>query len=229
LRTNVFDEPAYRNRRCVFRDRVHAGELLATKLKDHILGEDVQLLAIPAGGVPVGCTIAKRLNASFDVIVVRKVQIPWNTEAGFGAVSWDGSVVLNEALIPRLGLTDEAIHRTVSQAREVIRERALKFRGDRSPPNLENKVVIIVDDGLASGYTMLSAVKSVYGRSPKRTIVAVPTASTSAVDLVAPNVDAMICLNIRSGPVFAVADAYQKWHDLSDEEVLRFLRTIRDE
>jgi len=228
LRTNVFDEPAYRNRGCVFRDRVHAGELLATKLRNHVLGEDVQLLAIPAGGVPVGCTVARRLSAPFDVIVVRKVQIPWNTEAGFGAVSWDGSVVLNEALILRLGLTDEVIHRAISQAREVIRERALKFRGDESPPNLENKVVVIVDDGLASGYTMLSAVKSVYGRGPKRTIVAVPTASTSAVDLVAPNVDALICLNIRAGPVFAVADAYQQWHDLSDEEVLKFLRTMRD-
>lgn len=221
--------PAYRNRRYVFRDRVHAGELLATKLKDHILGDNVQLLAIPAGGVPVGYTIAKRLGIPFNVIVVRKVQIPWNTEAGFGAVSWDGTVVLNEALIPRLGLTDEAIQLSVSQTREAIRERVLKFRGDESPPTLENKVAIIVDDGLASGYTMLSAVKSAHGRNPKRTIVAVPTASTSAVDLVAPSVDALICLNIRGGSIFAVADAYQEWHDLSDEEVLQFLRASRHE
>jgi predicted phosphoribosyltransferase len=171
--------------------------------------------------------VARRLSAPFDVIVVGKVQIPWNTEAGFGAVSCDGSVVLNETLILRLGLADEVIHWDISQAREVIRERALKFRGDESTPNLENKVVVIVDDGLASGYTMLSAVKSVYGRGAKRTIVAVTTASTSAVDLVAPNVDALICLNIRGGPVFAVADAYQQWHDLSDEELLKFLNYAR--
>jgi len=224
MASKVVDEPAYRDRRFVFKDRLHAGELLATKLRGYVDKGNLQLLAIPAGGVPVGYVVAKGLGVPLDVMVVRKVQIPWNPEAGFGAVAWDGTVILNEPLVRQLGLTTELVQWCISKTQEVVEERLKKFRGEKSPPDLRNKKAILVDDGLASGFTMLAAVKSVRNQGPEKVIVAVPTASTSAVQLVAPSVDKLICLNIRGGPFFAVADAYQKWHDLSDEEVIEFLR-----
>jgi len=224
MASNVIDEPAYRDRRFVFKDRLHAGELLAIKLKGYVDKGNVQLLAIPAGGVPVGYMVARGLGVPLDVIIVRKVQIPWNPEAGFGAVAWDGTVILNEPLVGQLGLTTELVQWCVSKTQEGVGERLEKFRGEKPPPDLRDKTVILVDDGLASGFTMLVAVKSVRNRGPEKVIVAVPTASTSAVQLVAPSVDKLICLNIRGGPFFAVADAYKKWYDLSDEEVVEILR-----
>ena len=204
----VIDEPAYRSRKLVFKDRLHAGELLASKLQDHISRENAQLLAIPAGGVPVGYAVATRLSVPLDVVIVRKIQIPWNPEAGFGAIAWDGTVVLNEALVAQLGLSTELIRWCISQTQETIRRRLEKFRDDKPLPELKNKTVALIDDGLASGFTMLTAVKSVKKRKPEKLIVAVPTASQSATEFVAPNVDKLICLNVRRGPLFAVADAY---------------------
>ncbi len=224
MSSNVIDEPTFRDKQFVFKDRVHAGQLLATKLKNHVDRVNVQLLAIPAGGIPVGHTIAKNLDLPLDVIIVRKIQIPWNTEAGFGAVSYNGTVLLNESLVAQLGLTSEIVQWCISQTQQIIRERLEKFRGNKPFPDLKKKIVILVDDGLASGSTMLVAVKSVQKQTPEKIVVAVPTASTGAIELVAPSVNKLICLNIRSGPIFAVADAYQKWYDLSDEEVIEILR-----
>lgn len=222
----VIDEPAYRDRKLVFKDRLHAGELLASKLQGHIRRENVQLLAIPAGGVPVGFAVATRLRAPLDVVIVRKIQIPWTPEAGFGAIAWDGTVVLNEVLVTELGLSTELVRWCISRTQETIHRRLEKFRGNKPLPELKNKTVALIDDGLASGFTMLTAVKSVKKRKPKKLIVAVPTASQSAIQLVASNIDKLICLNVRGGPIFAVADAYQKWYDLSDEEVMEFLGKI---
>jgi len=224
MASNVIDEPAYRDRRFMFKDRLHAGELLAIKLKGYVDKENAQLLAIPAGGVPVGYMVARGLGVPLDVIVVRKVQIPWNPEAGFGAVVWDGTVILNEPLVGQLGLSTDLVQWCISKTQEGVGERFEKFRGGKPPPDLRDKNVILVDDGLASGFTMLAAVKSVRNQGPEKVIVAVPTASASAVQLVAPSVDKLVCLNIRGGPFFAVADAYQKWYDLSDEEVVEFLK-----
>jgi len=224
MNPNVIDEPAYRNRKFVFKDRLHAGELLADKLQSHIDKRNVQLLTIPAGGVPIGCVIAKKLNVPFDVILVRKIQIPWNPEAGFGAVAWDGTVLLNEMMVAQLGLTTQLIRWCVSQTQETVQKRLEKFRGNKPFLDLRNKTVTLIDDGLASGFTMLAAVKSVRKQDPENVVVAVPTASKSAVELVAPHVDKLICLNVRGGPIFAVADAYQEWCDLSDEEVIELLR-----
>ncbi len=224
MTTRIIEDSAYRERVFVFRDRVEAGRLLAEKLQEYAGKGNVILLAVPAGGVPVGHAIAKKLDVPMDVVVVRKVQIPWNTEAGFGAVTWDGELVLNEPLVERLGLTREEIEQSISKARTVIRERLRKFRGDKPMPHLRDKVVILVDDGLASGFTMLATARSARKKTPEKIIVAVPTASLGAVELLAPEVDEIVCLNIRSGPSFAVADAYENWYDLTDEEVIRILK-----
>lgn len=221
---HVIDVPEYRDRRFIFRDRLHAGELLAERLCSLDL-KNVQLLAIPSGGVPVGYAVAKRLHVPLDITIVRKIQIPWNTEAGFGALAWDGTLILNEPLISRLGLPAHVIEQGISRTEAVIRERMKKFRGDRPMPNLQGRQVVLVDDGLASGFTMLAAARSVKKGSPSKVVVAVPTGSEGAVELVEPNVDALLCLNIRGGPIFAVADAYQDWYDLSDEETISFLKS----
>ena len=222
--SNVLEDSAYRDREFVFKDRLDAGEVLAEKLDMLLADTDAQLLAVPAGGVPVGYAVAQKLRVPLDVAVVRKIQIPWNTEAGFGAVTWDGKVLLNESLVAQLGLSTEAVEQCVSRTQEIVRQRLRTFRGAKPLPDLNGRAVVLVDDGLASGFTMLAAARSVRSQHPKRIIIAVPTASASATELLAPSVDELVCLNIRGGPVFAVADAYQNWRDLSDDEVLEFLR-----
>jgi len=223
MAARVNDEPALRERVLVFRDRFQAGRLLVKKLQEYSGKDNVIVLAIPAGGVPVGHSVAKKLSVPMDVVVVRKIQIPWNTEAGFGAVTWDGETVLNETLVKQLGLTRKEIEESISKTKKNIQERLKKFRGDKPMPDFKDKVVILVDDGLASGFTMLATARSARKRRPNKIVVAVPTASLSAVKLLVPEVDEIVCLNIRSGSSFAVADAYENWYDLTDEEVIRIL------
>jgi len=222
LMSKVIDNPAFRNRTYVFKNRMHAGELLAEELQRHVGRGDI-VLALPAGGVPVGHAVAKRLGIPLDVLVVRKIQIPWNPEAGFGAVAWDDSVALNQVLVTELGLTLRQVEECVSRTRQVVLERVQKFRGIRPLPSLRSRVVLIVDDGLASGYTMAVVVDSIRKQEPQEVIVAVPTGSMEAVQLISSKADLLLCLNIRAGPVFAVADAYEEWYDLSDEEVIHHL------
>ena len=224
MAAKIIEDPTYRERVFVFRDRLQAGEFLAEKLREYAGKRNVILLALPAGGVPVGYVVAKELGIPMDVMVVRKVQIPWNTEAGFGAVTWDGETILNEPLAGQLGLTREEIEESISKTRMIIQERLRKFRKDKLMPDLKDKVIILVDDGLASGFTMLAAARSARMKQPEKIIVAVPTASMGAIKLLAPEVDEIVCLNIRSGAVFAVADAYKNWYDLTDEEVTKILK-----
>jgi len=220
--TKIIEMKELRNKNYVFRDRVHAGELLASKLKPYV-GKDSIVLAIPSGGVPIGSTIAKELGLQMDLIIVRKLPIPYNTEAGFGSMSWNGEVKLNEILVEQLELSDPEIDSIIRDVKSELDKRMEIFRGNRPFPELKGKTAIIVDDGLASGYTLLAAISSVKKLSPARIIVAVPTASKNAVDLLAPYVDEIFCLNIRETKIFAVADAYQEWHDLTQQEVLKLL------
>ena len=215
----VVDEPSLRGRLRVFRDRVHAGSMLGEGLMKYSDGRTV-VLAIPSGGVPVGRVVADKLTADFDLIVVRKVQVPWDPEAGFGAVAWDGGVQLNESLVSALGLNPSQVETCVEKTREEVLRRMRRFRGDKPMPVLKGRVVILVDDGLASGYTMLVAAGSVKKYAPAKVVVAAPTASQSALDMVARYVDEVVCLNVRGGTFYAVADAYVEWHDLSDGEVM---------
>jgi predicted phosphoribosyltransferase len=224
-KAKVIDEPCLRLKNYVFKDRVDAGRLLAKKLKALIEDNSI-ILAIPAGGAPVGVVLANELRLPLDLVVVRKIPIPGNPEAGFGAITPDGSIVLNEQLVKALGLTEKEIKAYALKRLKEIEERLKKFRGEKPFPNLNDKNVLIVDDGLASGYTMLAAIKWVKSKNPKKIIVAIPTASLQALNTVSPYVDLIVCLNVRSGNFFAVADAYKTWHDLSDQEVIEFLKRI---
>ncbi len=220
----IVDEPGLRNRVHIFDDRFHAGELLAEKLRGYEGREDAYILAIPAGGVQLAYIVAERLGLPLDVVVTRKLHIPWNREAGFGAVSWDGFVLLNEPLVSALGLTERDVDRCVEEEKEAIRRRLEKFRGDRPFPDLRGRTAIVVDDGLASGFSMLVTLRALEQRGVGEKVVAVPTAPESAISLIRPHADSIVCLNIRTGPIFAVADAYRVWYDLGDEDVLNILR-----
>jgi predicted phosphoribosyltransferase len=222
LTAKIVEYPELRDRTGVYRDRAEAGGYLAGELKEYARDPEVIALAVPAGGVPVGCEIARSLKVPFDVIITRKVQIPWSPEAGFDAVAWDGRCILNNELAEQLQLTNREQEKAVLEAKRNVEERLRKFRGDKPPPNLAGKTVILVDDGLASGYTMLASAKSVQ-KEAKRVIVAVPTASFGAVELLQSEVDLIVCPNIRTDELFAVAEAYENWYDLTDKEVLELL------
>ncbi len=219
----ILDNPQLRERRFVFTDRQDAGKQLGMFIRSHLEYPDPVVAAIPAGGIPVGKGVALALGASLELAVVRKIQIPGNTEAGFGAVTWDGKVMINERLRAALGLSQAEVDSAVALTRKNVLERIARFTGGRPFPDLAGKTIILVDDGLASGFTMLAAVASVRTSGPAHIIVAVPTSSASSAERVAAEVDRLICLNIRSSLRFAVAEAYKHWYDLDDREVMKEL------
>jgi putative phosphoribosyl transferase len=219
----IHEEPALRDRAPVFRDRREAGERLGRYLSGLPGLENPLACPIPAGGIPVGVAVAGALGCSLRPLIVRKVQVPWNPEAGFGAVTWDGRVFLNEALLRRLGLGQDEVGEAVAKARASVRERVNRFTAGMSYPDPAGHTCIIVDDGLASGYTMTAAVEALMPLGPRSIVIAVPTGSLSAMERVADLADELVCLNVRTGSSFAVADAYEEWYDLSEDEALRLL------
>ena len=223
--STLTEDRSLRNRTHVFEDRKDAGIRLAGYLSGY-RGTDGMVLAIPSGGVPVAAEIAEALGLPLDLVIVRKVQIPYNPEAGFGAVGPQGEVSLNEDLVSRLGLTRKEIEQQIQKTREIINVRNERFREGLPFPDLRDRVVILVDDGLASGFTMLSAVRFIRDHGPEKIIVAVPTAPERTIDLILPHVDELVCLNIRSGLMFAVAEAYENWYDLDDDEVISILKGL---
>lgn len=219
----VHDAPEYRQRVCVFEDRRHAGAELAKMLQDHKSGRGL-VLAIPAGGVPVGVSLAGWLGLPVDALCISKITIPGNTEVGCGAVAFDGSIELNIPLIRRLGLGGEALHERIEKTRAKVKRRQEELRPGWPPLRPDGRDVFLVDDGLASGFTMRLAVKAVRKLAPARVAVAVPTAPTSSVADLLDRADDIYCANLRSGGRFAVADAYRSWRDVDEAEAARMLR-----
>lgn len=220
--TILIEEIELRNRINVFEDRRDAGIRLAEKLNRYKDSNGI-ILAIPSGGVPVAVEVSRCLRLPLDLIVVRKIQIPYNPEAGFGAMDPDGEVILNRELLSRLMLTDDEINNQIKRTAEVISKREKFFRGGKPFPTVNNKHVIIIDDGLASGYTMLSAIRFLKKRFPAIIIVAIPTGHDRAINIIKAEVEEIVCLNVRAGFSFAVADAYRNWYDLTDHEVIEIL------
>lgn len=158
---------------------------------------------------------------------MRKIQIPYNPEAGFGAMGPDGEVIINERLLNQLRFTDDEIKTQIKKTMDVIKKRNQLFRVEKPFPSLKGKIAIIIDDGLASGFTMLAAIKFIKTKGPRKTVIAVPTASEKTIDFILPEIDELICLNVRRRFPFAVADAYRNWYDLTDEEVLNTIKKSR--
>ena len=224
----ILEDPALHNRTLVFQDRTDAGVRLAAFTREHLELDGPVVCAIPAGGIPVGLELARTFGTGLVPAVVRKLKIPWNPEAGFGAMTWDGRIFLNQPLASQLRLSPEEIRVAEEQTQEVIRQRMELFAGGQPPPSFRDRTVLLTDDGLASGYTMLAAIEAVLSDEPERIVVAVPTGSMGAVSLVAGRSETVICLNLKDRYPFAVADAYRHWHDLPDEEVLGYLRLAED-
>ena len=219
------DDPALKNRSFVFADRTEAGKRLAEMLQD-FQDKPFRLFAIPAGGVPVAAAISRTLAVPLDLVIVRKIQLPWTTEAGFGALDPEGMPLFNEPLISRLSLTPQQIEDQVAKTLASLKEREAHLRGGRPYPDLTGATTIIVDDGLASGYTMRAAVRFLKGKNAARLVVAVPTASERTAQAILSLVDLLVCPNIRGGLSFAVAEAYKSWYDVEDQEVLDILRNL---
>jgi predicted phosphoribosyltransferase len=180
---------------------------------------DPVILAIPNGGVAVTAPIARKLACPLHLMVVRKLQIPDNPEAGFGAVASDGTLLLNDPLVKRLNLSETVIATQKERALKTIRARLARYGPAAELPPLKGMAAILVDDGLASGFTMEVAVEAVKRRDPKTVIVAVPTSSMSAYRRISPLVDHLLCPDVSRLPIFAVANAYMEWRDLEDDEI----------
>jgi putative phosphoribosyl transferase len=224
---NLIEDPALRDRLHVFVDRANAGQQLAARLEAY--GEEgAHLYAIPAGGVPVAAEIARALAIPLDLIIVRKIQLPWTTEAGFGALDPAGQAVFNDELLRRMPLSPEEIEVQVTKTAAVMRQREERLRGGKPYTRLDGETALVVDDGLASGYTMRAALQFLKNRGAGRLIAAVPTGSERTVWDLLPLVDELYCLNVRGGFSFAVADAYENWYDLTEEEVLAIMASMKD-
>jgi len=217
-----------RDRAHVFRDRAHAGAVLAEMLAPSFdRRPHAMVLAIPAGGVPVAAPIAQRLALPLDLAVVSKMTLAWNTEAGYGAVAFDGSAYLNDALVREIGLSEAQVEAGVARTREKVARRNAALREDRTYAAVNGSDVVLVDDGLASGFTLRAAVAALRATGAATISVAVPTAHESSARAIVAAVEAFYCPNVRAGHRYAVADAYEEWSDVDEETVRAILVTVR--
>ena len=222
-RANVVELAELHGRIHVFPDRAHAGTVLAGMLRDR-LEPDCLIMAIPAGGVPVSAALAAGLHLPLGLAVVSKITLPWNSEVGFGAVAFDGSVGLNEAMIARAGLNPQQVEDGIARTRRKVARRVAHLGSLLPHREPAARDVVLVDDGLASGFTMRAAVAALVHAGAASVRIAVPTGHLGAVEALAPAVRALYCANIRSGFSYAVADAYVQWYDIEEQELTAMLR-----
>jgi erythromycin esterase-like protein/predicted phosphoribosyltransferase len=208
-----------------FRDRAQAGQLLGERLRERITG-DVVVLGLPRGGVPVAFEVARALDAPLDLFLVRKLGVPDREELAFGAIATGGTRVLNEQLIESLDIPHEWIEAIDAKEMRELERQERAFRGDRPPPDLTGRTVVLVDDGLATGATMLAAVQAVRQEEPERVIVAVPVAPPAVIDLLREYADDVVFL--RAPETFgAISDWYDDFSQVTDDEVRDLLRRAR--
>lgn len=206
----------------MFADRVQAGKDLAHALSAYH-GQDVVVVAIPRGGVIVAAEVARELGAPLDLIIPRKIGAPGNPELAIGAVAGEGKVYLNESLVESLRVPKDYIEREVKAEIEEIGRRRISYFGEKAPTSLEGKIVVVIDDGLATGYTALAAVKSVKSEHPSKVILAVPVAPQETVNFLKPEVDELVVLETPTF-FYAVGQFYHDFSQVSDAEVIELLK-----
>ena len=206
-----------------FKDRQEAGIVLGEQLKEYANQADLIVLALPRGGVPVAFEVAKSLGAPLDVFIVRKLGVPGQEELAFGAIASGGVRVLNEDLVNALRLPQGAISRVAMHEQAELDRREKTFRDDRPPPDVRDKTVILVDDGLATGATMRAAVKALKTQQPKRIIVAVPVASKQACDEFREPADVWAVCAVTPEPFYGVGMWYRDFEQTTDDEVKALL------
>jgi putative phosphoribosyl transferase len=205
-----------------FRDRTEAGRLLAELLREYAGRDDVVVLALPRGGVPVGYEVARELGAPLDVFVVRKLGVPGHEELAMGAIATGGLLVLDEDLVRTLGIAEDELQRVVEAELRELERRDAEYRGDREPPDLQGKTVILVDDGLATGSTMRAAALAVRRLNPARLVVAVPVAAEETCNAFRDVVDDIVC-GVTPKPFRAVGLWYEDFSQTTDEQVRELL------
>jgi len=206
-----------------FRNRSEAGQLLARALEQYKNRPDVLVLALPRGGVPVGYEVAKALNAPLDVFIVRKLGVPGHEELAMGAIATGGTRVLSSPVIEQLNIPPSVIDRVASREEEEIRRREYLYRGNNPAPNISNKIVILVDDGLATGSTMKAAISALRRQNPKKIVVAVPTAPADTCEELRGEADEVICAATPE-PFYAVGLWYEDFAQTTDDEVKKLMR-----
>lgn len=221
-----------------YESRFQAGQILAefilkrsTDLKSELdkFIDRFFVFTIPNGGVPVAEGFCNKLDLKYDIIIVRKIKIPFNTEAGFGSITTDGTILINEPLLNSLNLSKFQLEKSIESTKNEINERT-KFY-NKSPELhetyrklIENRYIFLMDDGLASGFTMLAAIQMVKKYKPAKTYIAIPTAPLHTISRVQKEVSEVFCPNSRNTMWFAVADAYQYWYDVPESEVLEIIK-----
>jgi predicted phosphoribosyltransferase len=205
-----------------FDDRRAAGRVLARELADYAGRRDVVVLALPRGGVPVGFEVARALGAPLDVFVVRKLGVPGHSELAMGALASGGTMTINERVVVGLGIAEELIQRVADAERHELLRRERVYRPDRPLLPLTGRIVLLVDDGLATGATMRAAVLAVRAHQPSSVVVAVPSAPPDTVEELAETADAVICPRTPANFV-AVGAAYTDFRQTTDDEVRRLL------
>lgn len=206
----------------IFRDRVEAGQVLAKKLQHFAGQKDAIVLALPRGGVPVGYEIAEALGIPLDVFLVRKLGVPGHEELAFGAIAMSGITVFNDEIIRQLDLKQTIIAAVIAREQIVLEERNKKYRGNRPYPDLKNRTVILVDDGIATGATMRAAAKAIRQLGCLQLIIAVPVAPREALTQFSQFANQIICLETPAD-FFAIGSWYEAFPQTTDAEVYRLL------
>jgi predicted phosphoribosyltransferase len=207
-----------------FRDRAHAGALLARQLAAYAHRPDVIVLALPRGGVPVGFAIAQRLGVELDILVVRKLGMPHHEEFAMGAIGSGGVRVLQPGVPGLMGVTAQDVEAVAARELAELERRERSYRGARPPLALAGRCAILVDDGVATGSTMLAAIQVARRLQPAALVLAIPVAPPETVRMLAPHVDQLVCLS--APPRFrAVGEWYDSFGQTEDEEVQHLLAT----
>jgi predicted phosphoribosyltransferase len=211
-----------RARRVRFRDRREAGRVLAGRLSAYADRDEVVVLALPRGGVPVGYELADALGAPLHVFAVRKVGVPGYEELAMGAVASGGVLVLDHAMVQRLRIRAAEVERAVASERRELERREGAYREGRDPPQLEGKIAILVDDGLATGSTMRAAARAVRQHRPARVVVAVPVAAAETCNDFGDDADEVVCV-LTPTELYAVGLWYDDFSQTTDDEVRELL------
>jgi putative phosphoribosyl transferase len=208
--------------RTQFRDRSEAGEFLAEELTSYSDKPNVIVLALPRGGVPVGAQVAKKLNVPLDVFVVRKLGLPGHPELAMGAIATGGVRVLNGDVVDSLRISDEVIEAVTANEQRELARRERSYRDDLPPPEVEGKIVIVVDDGIATGSTMVAAVAALRQLGAGRIVVAAPTIARSTCDYLRKTADDVVAVIVPE-EFYGVGQWYEDFSQTTDEEVHQLL------
>ncbi len=212
----------------IFKDRVHAGQLLAQALMKYADRDDVIVLGLPRGGVPVAFEVAKQLRAPLDVIVVRKLGVPGWEELAMGAIASGGIRVINHDVVRSARISPEAIEAVAAVQLRELQRREMAYRGRTGAPEIEDRIVILVDDGIATGSTIRAAVQALRTQRPRQLIIAVPTAAADSCATLKPMVDELVTL-MMPDDFRAVGQWYETFSQTTDDEVTQLLARAASE